>query len=483
MNYKEAIKLANAGEEKAFELLYIETFKSKYYLALQYMKNEESAQDVLQEAYMKAFSKLDTLDKPEAFSGWLGKIVANTAKNALVKKNPLLFTDIVVDDEEEEFEYQIEDESIEYQPEIAYTKQETKQLVCELMDTLSEEQRMCILMFHIEGISIKEIASTLGCSENTVKSRLKYGRDNLKIQAEELQKKGYKLYTLAPIPWLLYLLRTELVGASFSAASSQVAQQLFPASMLTSDADASAGVQDTVNTGMQVAKSGLIHSVTGKIAVGIIGLCIAGGFFVASRLNLNEPIPETPSIEIEEETIIEDLLQAIETQEEEELETNGQTLEEIYEEVRRAVANRAPGYEFLDPVELTGVYGYFLYDIEGDGIDELIVGAEFLESNGAFLARACRVYSAEEVENGYVLKPINGEIFTLAFCIIEEERGLYLQEFSRGSGHITIHTVTIENDEFIVGTEPVYNFTMGNDEYAEFANRSETPQWIDIMSE
>lgn len=167
MNFTEAVRLAKAGNEIGFTSLYQETFKSKYYLALQYMKDEDVAQDVLQEAFMKAFSKLDTLENPEAFSGWLGMIVANTAKNALVKKNPILFADIAVDSENEEFEYQIEDDSMEYQPETAYTRQETQQLVHELMDTLSEEQRLCILMFHIEGISIKEIASALNCSENT----------------------------------------------------------------------------------------------------------------------------------------------------------------------------------------------------------------------------------------------------------------------------------------------------------------------------
>ncbi len=101
------------------------------------------------------------------------------------------------------------DEDIDGQPELSYTREETRTLVHELIDSLSEEQRMCILMFHIEDIPIKDIAQTLGCSENTVKSRLNYGRKNLKIKAEELQKKGYKLYSLAPLPLLLLLLRTE----------------------------------------------------------------------------------------------------------------------------------------------------------------------------------------------------------------------------------------------------------------------------------
>ena len=209
MNYTEAVGMAKAGDERGFSFLYEKTYKSKFYLALQYTKDEESAKDVLQDAYIRAFSKLDTLKDPELFSSWFGKIVANTAINASKKRNPMLFSDVAVNEEGEHFEYQIEDENQEVQPELAYTRQETKELVHEMLDSLSEEQKMCVLLFHIEGVPIREIAEMMNCSENTVKSRLNYGRKNLKAKAEELQKKGYKLYGIAPLPLLLYLLRTD----------------------------------------------------------------------------------------------------------------------------------------------------------------------------------------------------------------------------------------------------------------------------------
>lgn len=231
MDYREAVALAKAGDNRGFVYLYENTYDKKYYLALQYMKNEEAAKDVLQDAYMKAFSKLDTLETPEAFAGWLGRIVANTAQNALEKKNPMLFSDVAVDAEEESFEYQIEDENVENQPEMAYTRRETRELVHQMMDSLSEDQRLCILMFHIEGAPISEIDSVMNCSENTVKSRLNYGRKNLKIKAEELQKKGYKLYGLAPIPFLLWLLHSEetvlAAEGAFAGASREIIGNVF----------------------------------------------------------------------------------------------------------------------------------------------------------------------------------------------------------------------------------------------------------------
>lgn len=338
MNYTEAVSLARAGEERGFGFLYQNTCKSKYYLALQYMKNEDAAQDVLQEAYFRAFSRLDTLDNPEAFPGWLGTIVANTAKNMLAKKNPLLFSDIASDDENETFEYQIEDENTENQPEMSYTRQETQALVREMIDSLSDEQRMCILMFHLEGASISEIAAAMNCSENTVKSRLNYGRKNLKIKAQELQKKGYRLYGVAPLPLLLYLLRTEeadlTADGTLAAAGEAVADRVFsPAAPWSGQASfqQEQGAQGTCGSGTDArrgmpgnrgeaysadgahsavnaaahtaAKAGLLHTAAGKAAVIILGLCVAGGavFYGATQLNRKDPKPEVTEKESAED--------------------------------------------------------------------------------------------------------------------------------------------------------------------------------------
>lgn len=301
MNYTEAVRLVKQGDENGFNFLYEETYKSKYYLALKYMQNEEAAKDVLQDAYIQAFRKLDTLENPEKFASWLGIIVANTAKNALQKKNPMLFSEIVGDQEEEEFGYQIEDESIENQPEIAYSQRETQELVHELIDSLSEEQRMCILMFHIEGQSISEIAESLGCSENTVKSRLNYGRKNIKGKAEEQQKKGYKLYGMAPVPFLLYLLKSEehamaaqgVLETAGKAMAGNIADKVAAsgarstgtnagtASAVTAGAETNVGANVGANVGTKMAaeavKKGFIHTLVGKLTVaGVVCLVAAG---------------------------------------------------------------------------------------------------------------------------------------------------------------------------------------------------------------
>lgn len=307
MDYKEAVQLARAGDGRGFECLYESTYQSKYYLALQYMKQKEAAEDVLQDAYVRAFTRLDTLEAPERFPAWLGQIVANTAKNALAKNQPLLFTDVA--EEMEDFAELMADEGVASQPELAYTMEETRALVHELLDALSDEQRLCMLMFHLEGASIKEIAQTLGCSENTVKSRLNYGRKNLKAKAEELQEKGYTLYNIAPLPLLLLLLRGDqsymLAEGAIQAGSRMVADRVFArlpgigAAPGYGQAAAPGAEKEGIQAG--AAKSGFLHTAAGKAAAAIVSLCLLGGVFYGITQMAKQEPPEEPKQESPEE--------------------------------------------------------------------------------------------------------------------------------------------------------------------------------------
>lgn len=308
MDYKEAVQLARAGDERGFECLYENTYQSKYYLALQYMKQKEAAEDVLQDAYVRAFTRLDTLEAPERFPAWLGQIVANTAKNALAKNQPLLFTDVA--EEMEDFAELMADEGVASQPELAYTMEETMTLVHELLDALSDEQRLCVLMFHLEGASIKEIAQTLGCSENTVKSRLNYGRKNLKAKAEELQEKGYTLYNIAPLPLLLLLLRGDqsymLAEGAIQAGSRMVADRVFAQLPGIGAAHgygqaAASGIEKAEGIGTGAAKSGFLHTAAGKAAAAIVSLCLLGGVFYGITQMAKQEPPEEPKQESPEE--------------------------------------------------------------------------------------------------------------------------------------------------------------------------------------
>ena len=310
VDYTEAVEQAKVGKEEGFSYLYEMTYRNKLYIAMKYMKNEDEAMDVLHDSYVKAFERLSSLQDANSFPGWLSTIVANTARNTLRDRHTVNFSDMQREDQDgEAFEYSIADENMTAQPEMACTTKETQEMVQELIGSLSDEQRMCVLMFHIEGYSIKDIATVLGCSENTVKSRLNYGRKNIKAKAEELQKKGYKLYSYTPMALLTYLLMAErgtmLVAGTFdklAGVGSVVGAGLIHggaagALSAAGSAGATGAAGSAVGTGAAaggktaaatVAKQTFLKTVAGKITMAAAGVAVAGGAAGVAIYNHNK---------------------------------------------------------------------------------------------------------------------------------------------------------------------------------------------------
>ena len=158
-SYTQAVAAAQNGDQAAFRFLYESTYRDKHYLAQKYMRNETDAQDVLQEAYLKAWQNIGQLQDAEKFPNWLSMIVSSTALNALKKKKDLPFSALEQTTEDgDTFTIEEEDWRREYQPEHAYTDKETSDLLSDLMDALSDEQRFCVLMYYVEEHSVSEIA-------------------------------------------------------------------------------------------------------------------------------------------------------------------------------------------------------------------------------------------------------------------------------------------------------------------------------------
>lgn len=494
MDLKTAIAQAVKGDERGFAYLYEQTCQKKYYLALQYMKNKEAAEDVLQEAYLKAFQKLPTLQNPEAFEGWLGMIVANTAKNMLVKKNPLLFSEMAVDQEGEEYVYDVEDEDSENQPELAYTREETKELVHILLDGLSEEQRMAILMFHLENASISEIAQAMNCSENTVKSRLNYGRKNLKIQAEQLQKKGYKLYAVAPVLLLVYLLRNDrsvmatdkTFLADGKAMETKILQEYFKNTAKTTGKISNAKAVDTA--GKAAAKSAVKGSIVNKIAAIAVAVGVLGGSaygIVAWNNQRNQTAQmATATTESSNSTkntsTSENKTSSATTEATTEQPKQKIKLSEVYKKVLTDVENGK--YEFPDSQGNTDYY-YFVRDMNKDGVKELIVAPKW--SVNEYTNYDIRVFSCINSEEGYKLSVISGHkwISNLStnggVCIPSDGNGLLIHNFTKGTGQSDVHRMTIQNGKLVYG-DTEQTFSMGDSEWDKFGEENPEATWTAI---
>ena len=83
------VERAKAGDQQAVAALYEKTSRKAYYLSLQLVKDQDQAQDILQDAYLKVFTSLNMLQQPENFQGWLDTIVINKSKDYLRKKKPV----------------------------------------------------------------------------------------------------------------------------------------------------------------------------------------------------------------------------------------------------------------------------------------------------------------------------------------------------------------------------------------------------------
>ncbi|MBQ6734280.1 MAG: RNA polymerase sigma factor [Lachnospiraceae bacterium] len=309
-SYTQAVTAARNGDPAAFRYLYESTYRDKHYLAQKYMRNETDAQDVLQEAYLKAWQSIGQLQDAEKFPSWMSMIVSSTALNVLKKKKDLPFSALEQTSEDgDAFTLEEEEWRREYQPEHAYTDKETSDLLNGLMDALSDEQRFCVLMYYVEEHSVSEIASLIGCPENTVKSRLNYGRKNLKKKAEEMEQKGYKLYGISIIPLLLWLFRTEAKAApnaipplnTSAAVSASRAGTTGTAATTWTSATGGTGATMTsptgagaVNVAAATASAGKAAGISlgVKIVAAVIGVTVLGGGALVASIRATTSIVE-----------------------------------------------------------------------------------------------------------------------------------------------------------------------------------------------
>lgn len=266
------VRKAMSGDAEAFQVLYEKTYRSNLYIARKYMKDDAAADDVLQDAYIKIWNNLSSLQAPEGFVNWARRIVATTALNELRKNTPILFGDLSEDGKDgENIEFEVEDTYVPNNPEISFVENEEQEIIREMINSLSDEQRMCVLMYYIEEMSVNEIAETIGCSTGTVKSRLNYGRKNVKAKAEELQKRGYNFKGLSALAVFVLLFRkgiTDAAGMQFAIPASPVT---------TSAANAPANV---TNSGGEVKA----HSATNS-----------AGQSTAQPVNQVSQVPKSPA--------------------------------------------------------------------------------------------------------------------------------------------------------------------------------------------
>lgn len=198
VDYTEAVEKAKQGDQQAKEVLYIETCQHMFFLAKSIVKSDEEAMDIIHDSYICVFQKLDNIKNAAGFKSYLRTTVANRCKNYLRKKKPLYLSDMTEDGTELELE-----DTDGVIPGELVGNEDVIECVRRVIESLPEEQRMCVILRYYDEMSLQEIADTLEVSLGTVKSRLSRASKKMRDEIERLEKEENKKFRcIIPFFWL-----------------------------------------------------------------------------------------------------------------------------------------------------------------------------------------------------------------------------------------------------------------------------------------
>ncbi len=352
------INKAKSGDQQAFEELLKEVHTPVSYQCRKMLDNEQDVEDATQEILLTIYTKLDTLEEPAAFYGWLGRITANQCKNALRKHKDLQFAEdedgnSVLDDLEDLDERQIPDKALD--------NAETARMIDEIVSQLPEAQRMTTLLFYYNEMSIKQIAEAMDIKEDAVKARLFNARKTIKAKVQDYEKQGIKLYSVSVLPLLWYFLRKSAQAQASGEAAAACAAGVMGAGATAAVVGGSVAAGGTAAAAAATTAG---TAVAGKIVAGIVAaaLTIGGIGFAVTKL---DDVPDTtkPSYEqTQGSTLVSTTAPTASSSSPTTPSLNNMAMEAYDALLRRGYTDNS-----------MTIYYYANLDINHDGVNELIV--------------------------------------------------------------------------------------------------------------
>ncbi len=178
------LRQAQAGDERAFEALVRKHQARAWRVARNLVGNDEDAQDLAQEAFVRVFRNLSAFDFQHGFTTWLYRIVTNLAIDHLRRRRPVWSTTSASEDEGGDFE--LADTRVEA-PSEGLERDELASEVKACMDALAPHFQSVLVLREIEGLPCNEIAEIVGATHVTVRWRLHRGR---KLFQEEWERRA-----------------------------------------------------------------------------------------------------------------------------------------------------------------------------------------------------------------------------------------------------------------------------------------------------
>ena len=173
---QQLVQRVQAGEKAAFDLLVRKYQHRVLKLVSRFVSDAAEAEDVAQEAFLKAYRALASFRGDSAFYTWLYRIAINTAKNALVsnRRRPVDFDLDLQDPEQYDRHARLKEGDT---PEGVLLTEEIRSVVEKAMEQLPEDLRTAIVLRELEGLSYEEIAEAMDCPVGTVRSRIFRARE------------------------------------------------------------------------------------------------------------------------------------------------------------------------------------------------------------------------------------------------------------------------------------------------------------------
>ncbi len=186
---EDLVRRVQRGDKSAFDFLVIKYQHKIIQLVNRYVKDPSEAQDVAQEAFIKAYRALGSFRGEATFYTWLYRIAINTAKNYLLsraRRNANYQVDI---QEAEALENAPQLQGLET-PERLLLNQEIIDVINAAIDELPEEMRTAIILREFDGMSYEEIAEAMDCPVGTVRSRIFRAREAIDTKLNPLLEQG-----------------------------------------------------------------------------------------------------------------------------------------------------------------------------------------------------------------------------------------------------------------------------------------------------
>jgi RNA polymerase sigma-70 factor (ECF subfamily) len=171
---------AKRGDSAAFEILCKQSANTVFRVARRIMRNDEDAEDVVQESFQRAFIHLNSFNGDSRFSTWLSRIAINAALMKLRKKHRLWEVSLDESAEPEQPFSQIDVEDQGLNPEQLYAQKERQRILSEAMSDLTPGMRKAFELRELDERSTEETAQMMGISVGAVKARLFHGRRKLR---------------------------------------------------------------------------------------------------------------------------------------------------------------------------------------------------------------------------------------------------------------------------------------------------------------